>query len=167
MIRSANISDYEDISKVIKSVFYKPNKKQNGFLMSHISKDKYEELLSKSGKCFVYIEDNNIVGYLFAYPNTLIKPTDEINNYFLETFEDNYIYIYQIAIRAEFQRKGLAKKLYNHLFQQSKNSTIRVISSAEPYNEPSEKFHLSIGFNKIGLINRDDGGSNFVYELKK
>jgi predicted GNAT superfamily acetyltransferase len=54
--------------------------------------------------------------------------------------------------------------LYKKLFEDTKNIKKITITSAIPYNKASEQFHTKLGFQKIGKIIRDDGGSNFIYE---
>lgn len=163
-IRKIRPNDYNQISKIIKLVFFKSNKSQNGFLMSHIEKYKFEKLINSSKYCYILEEEDEIKGFLLAYPNKLIEPTGDINEYLINIFKDEFIYIYQIGINPKFQKMGLGTLLYKKLFEDAKSRIIRVISSAKPYNMASEKFHLGLGFKKIGLIDRNDGGSNYIYE---
>ena len=164
LIRKIRLDDYAQISKIIKLVFFKQNNLQNGFLMSHIRKNIFEKLINSSKYCYVLEEDNGIKAFLLAYSNTLIKPTNDINKHIINSFKDKFIYIYQIGVSPKFQKMGLGTLLYKKLFKDAKGQVIRVISSAKPYNMASEKFHLSLSFKKIGLINRNDGGSNYIYE---
>jgi ribosomal protein S18 acetylase RimI-like enzyme len=137
---------------------------KNGFLLSDPTYEMYESILKKSPYCYVDEIDNNITGFLFAYPGDLIEPKDEIHSYLLKKFpKENFVYIFQVAVDPKYQREGIGKKLYGQLFNDTKMIKKVVITSKNPYNIASEKFQLKLGFKKIDVLEYKNGESSFVY----
>lgn len=166
MIRQATIKDINKINKIVNLVLLKnlASKKQ-GFLMENPGKEFYRKIIKESKYCYVVFEDKKLVGFLLAYPNVFMKPNDDIHRYFIKNYaHEKFIYIYQIAIRPNYQNKKLGYRLYQFLFNQTENIKKMVVTSAKPANAASKNFHLKIGFKKVGKLFRDDGGANFIFE---
>lgn len=128
----------------------------------------YESILKKSPYCYVDEIENSIAGFLLAYPNDLIEPKDEIHSYLIKKYpEEDFVYIFQVAIDPKYQRKGVGEKLYKQLFDDTKMIKKVVVTSKNPYNVASEKFHLKLGFKKIDVLKCKNDESSFVYSYMK
>lgn len=166
IIKKASINDLEKILKIVDSVLLDNLvSKNNGFLTSNRGKKFYKKLIEKTNFFYIVREKNSIIGFLIAYPNTVLDSDDDIQRYFINNYQkENFIYIFQVAVSPKYQSKGIGKQLYKRLFKDTDRIKKIVVTSSAPYNQSSEKFHLKLGFKKIGKIIRDDGGSNFIYE---
>ncbi len=167
LIRKAKVSDLDGIYKAIHSVFItNKNRGNNGFLRGKHSRKFYTYYIHNSRFFYVAITGTNIIGFLFAYPSKIMKPEDEVNRYMMKEFQGmKYIFISQIGIMPEYQRQHIGKKLYKLLIKKSDVPILTTIASNPP-NKPSEKFHIKLGFSKIGIINKSDGTSSLIYELR-
>ncbi len=165
MIRKAKPEDAAEIVRIVDSVLlHKLDNESSGFLMVNSGKEKYDALVRESSYCYAAVDNGAVVGFLLAYPKALMKPDNEIHEYFLQKYSDNFIYIFQVAVDPDYHRKGIGKDLYNAFFDDAKGIMKCVISSAEPYNKASEKMHLSLGFKKVDKIKTKKGFS-FIYEM--
>lgn len=173
MIRivKAKINDAKRIVSVAKSVLLEnlPNKK-GGFLMSDEKWLKrngvafYENIIKRSSYCYAAKNKEELVGFLIAFPREQMFPEDDIQKKLIEIFSGNYIYIFQIAVKPEFQGMSIGGRLYEKLFKDSRKTKKVVATSYKPYNKASEKFHLNLGFNKLGKFQREDRGWSFYYD---
>lgn len=169
MITKAQNENAETMSFIADAVSLEnmPSDK-NGFLTHNPGYSYYEEMINKSDYCYVAVEQGRSVGFLLAYSSDMFDPNDDIQRYFMDNYPgQNFIYIFQVAICPEHQKKGLGRMLYEKLFKDTPGIIKRTIISAEPYNKASEIFHQKIGFKKAGTMYRSDGGSSFIYEYTK
>jgi ribosomal-protein-alanine N-acetyltransferase len=105
------------------------------------SKKKTECLVSReedfkayvdSGCSLVAYVENNVVGFLFAYENSPFK---------------NSIYISHIAIKPEFQSKGIGQLLYRKLISIAKQKRIKKIEALINIDNPNSiRLHKKMGF---------------------
>jgi ribosomal protein S18 acetylase RimI-like enzyme len=167
IIRKAKPADAIGIEKVADSVqLEKLADGKNGFLMSNSEREAYEDWIRKSPYCYVAVEGASVVGFVIAYKSKFLDTSEDIHRFLLEKFKgQEFIYIFQIAIKPRFQRSGVGRRLYEKLFSETKGEKIAVVTSAKPYNRASEAFQLKLGFKKIDRFAREDGGESFVYEL--
>ncbi|MGY6647578.1 GNAT family N-acetyltransferase [Wenyingzhuangia sp. IMCC45574] len=114
-----------ELVKLMNEVFEEPNKVATE---RHLKK-----LLNKTDfYAFVAIKENKVVGGLTAY---------ELEKYNTDKSE---LYIYDIAVKVEFQNQGVGKKLINHLKDYSKNNGIETIFvEAHSGDEQAVKFYES------------------------
>ena len=166
IIRKAEVDDAKEIADIVESVSLdRVGDPEKGFLAYNKGEEGYSELIKKSEYCYVAVKEDKVVAFLVAYPNDMIIPDSSINKYFYNFSDENFVYIFQIAVLPEFQGMKIGECLYERLFEDTKGIKKMVISSAEPYNKNSEQFHLRMGFKKIDKIRRDeDNGLSFVYE---
>ncbi|MGN6533497.1 MAG: GNAT family N-acetyltransferase [Ginsengibacter sp.] len=90
---------------------------------------------------FAIFSEKEIVGGLTAY---------ELRSYF---FEGSEIYIYDIAIKREFQRKGLGKKLILSLKKYCQQNSVKVMFvEAHEADEHAVNFYHSTGAESEKVI---------------
>lgn len=169
-IRKSKAKDSKRIIEIIKSIHFNNDKndKKNGFLATKdLSGKTYKEKINNYDYCYVCEIDNKIVGFLIASTSNLIKNTHEIYHFLskVNSLKD-FIYIFQIGIISEYQRKGIATLLYNQLFEDAKINNLTVISSKNPFNKASRDFHFKLGFKDAGIFKWSDGVESYVYNLK-
>ncbi|MDD2274690.1 MAG: GNAT family N-acetyltransferase [Candidatus Pacebacteria bacterium] len=169
-IRRAETKDLKDIIKIIKSIHINnvKNNKDNGFLATKdLSEETYKSKINKYDYCYTYESEDKIVGFLIASSSELMQKTNEIYPFLLScNLSNDFIYIFQIGISPDYQRKGIAKLLYNRLFKDAKINNLTVISSKNPFNKASREFHLKLGFEDEGVFKWSDGVESYVYNLK-
>ena len=89
---------------------------------------------------FVVREGNQVIAYMFG----LVSQTEPIG------------YVHLIAVREGYRRKGLAKRLYAHFERVVRARDCKGLKAiAMPWNEPSIKFHQSVGLEPVGIPNAD------------
>ena len=159
--------DSNNISQIVNSVLLDNfSTKENGFLTANLEQQYYADLIAKSDYCYIAYEEDKAVGFLLAFPSSHLSQDDDIERYFIQKYPgENFIYIFQIAVMPEYQKKGVARALYQKLFDDTNGIRKMVATSVVPYNSASEKFHLKMEFSKVGTLTRDDGGSSYIYEF--
>lgn len=170
MIRKAITKDVEAIIKIIKSVHIKNIKSTDrGFLMSeNLSKSFYEKMINNYDYCYVHEFENKIVGFLIAYSSGFIDKTDELGSYLIDSCSnEEFIYIFQIAVSPSHQMKSVGTNLYLELFNRAKVKNFKVITSKKPLNNASRLFHQKLGFKDESIFRWKDGNESYVYGLKR
>lgn len=78
----------------------------------------------------------------------------------------NFLYIDRIAIKKDYRRKGLGKKIYLDLMTMGKKLGLDILCevNTRPRNESSLLFHEKMGFKEIGT---NDFKKNSVVYLRK
>ncbi|QLC26321.1 GNAT family N-acetyltransferase [Parasphingopyxis algicola] len=90
-------------------------------------RDRYERSLGE-GRLWVWEEDDRIAGFLCAHA------------------VDDLLYIDQLAVGADFQRRGIGRKLMRHVIAHAREraTTLALITDRKiSWNEP---FYASLGF---------------------
>jgi L-amino acid N-acyltransferase YncA len=166
IFRKATPEDLNKVLEILDSVLLsKMTSRKNGFLTFNPGKEFYQDLINKTKFFYVAQDKKKIVGFLIAVPSGLLNPIDEIQKFFIDNYKkEKFVYIFQIAVSPEQQTKGVGRGLYKKLFADTKSIKKMVVTSAVPHNQASEKFHLKLGFKKIGKLVRSDGGESFIYE---
>ncbi|MFA7247149.1 MAG: GNAT family N-acetyltransferase, partial [Dehalococcoidia bacterium] len=84
---------------------------------------------------FIIKHDNKVVAYLFGFISQT-EPTGYIN---------------LLAVRQDYRRQGLGKKLYYHFEQYAmKRDCLRLKAITSPVNTLSVNFHRNIGMRPVG-----------------
>jgi len=139
--------------------------KERGFLLSKMPFEFYEKTLNSSDYCYVCEIDKEVVGFLIAYPNKTMERRDELHSYLLDSYsEEDFVYIFQIAVDPKHQREKIGVKLYEQLFKDSKIRSFKVITSKEPFNKASRIFHQKLGFEELAVFKWDNGAESYIYE---
>lgn len=104
------------------------------------------------GKYFLVAEvEKQIAGYIVACPE-----------------KGNGLHIYSIAVKKSFRRRGLGKKLLNHLIELAVEQGLkRVYLEVKAENTPAIRLYEKLGFRKTRRIKRyySDGEDALVYVL--
>ncbi len=86
-----------------------------------------------SNTCFVYEVDKQIQAFILG---------------FISQVDPTLSYIHLIAVDPDFQRHGIARKLYEHFFNTARNfGALEVRLIVNPDNPISLGFHKSLGFS--------------------
>ncbi len=103
--------------------------------------------------------EGGLRGYLLAFGSDASYDGAEFLE-FVETVPGSFIYIDQIAVRAEYRRTGVASDLYGALEKRARSSTIAYLCcevNLSPANPESLAFHLNQGFNQTSTLETPDG----------
>lgn len=125
MIRLASNSDIEQIKRVYQERFYTDNEYTT----------KVFRYLFPSSKCFVYIENEQIISTLFLIP---------INYYFKENIHSGY-YLYGVATSKIASGRGIGKQLLKFAINQSKAENKKFII-CRPANAKLFEYYNELGF---------------------
>ena len=141
MIQSANKSHLNEILNIEKIVFTKPwTRKQL----------KNDLVLSTNSENWVYMEDQQVAGYIFG-----CKVMDEF-------------YLNNIAVHSDFQRRHIGRSLIEHVKNRLQSQNIqRIYLEVSGKNKPAQRLYESTGFQMKGL-RRDyyaKGEHAFLYHL--
>ena len=141
MIQSAIKSHLNDILDIEKIVFTKPWTREQL---------KNDLVLSTNSENWVYMEDQQVVGYILG-----CKVMDEF-------------YLNNIAVHSDFQRRHIGRSLIEHVKNHLQSQNIqRIYLEVSEKNKSTQQLYESMGFQKEGL-QRDyyaKGEHAFLYHL--
>lgn len=122
---------FNDICNYLEQNITKENLSINGGTLN------YKNLTYDSDVLFVAYDNDNekLVGY-----NSVIK------------YEDGY-YIYQIAVKKEFQNQGIGKQLALKSIELAESEKELLTAHIMEYNEASKRLFSSLGFKKLSVNN--------------
>ena len=92
----------------------------------------------------------------------LISLNDEIIGYNSLVVYDNTLYVYQIAVKKEYQQKGIGTLLMEKAIELASSRNMDVTANVMEYNTNSKNMFLRLGFTKLGEM---DG--NGYYRLSQ
>ena len=75
-------------------------------------------------------------------------------------YDDSY-YVYQIAVKKEFQQQGIGMQLMEAVIAHAKEIGKDVTANVRDYNENSKKMFMRLGFTRLS----EEGASNGYYRL--
>ena len=82
---------------------------------------------------------------------------------------DSFVYVDRIVVSGNHQKKGLARKLYEHLFTAAKaggHNQVMCEVNFNPPNPVSDAFHSALGFEEIAKSEPNDAGKIVTYMRK-
>ena len=129
-----------------------------GFIISPRTEDAYRTAIERSNHVLVAEENGIIVGQFMAHKlsvfrslSTLMKYSDEISHYLQKNYPDDTVFMDQFAILRSHQRKGVGKKLYDFLVENTphKNLWVATIAHKPVRNHASIAFFINRGFREI------------------
>lgn len=95
-----------------------------------------EFISEKNLNIFIYVIDNNIVGYIA-----------------FEIINNSFIYIDELAVKEDFQNKKIAKQLLDELYNYAKYINInRVELGCWSFNKKAMNLYKSIGYKEKKVI---------------
>ena len=136
--------------------------------VNSISSNKFEWFLENS-LYFKLIESfsKEVKGFLLVLRQNL--EYESLNYIWFNKRFKKFAYIDRVAILNQYKRKGFGRKFYSDLENTIKSNydMIACEYNLKPMNYESEKFHLSIGFKKIGEQITDNGNKEVALMVKK
>jgi len=121
---------------------------QHSAELSSVSQSGFAGLVDRSAYARV-IDDE--AAFLLAFDQD--ADYDSPNFLWFKERVDRFVYVDRIAVSSAFRRKGLARLLYENLFEFTKErGEERVLCevNSEPPNPVSDAFHASLGFAVLG-----------------
>lgn len=87
------------------------------------------------------------------------QPYASLNYGWFSRQYSEFVYLDRIAVHSDFRRFGIGRSFYAALVEQFANSHPVLLCevNVRPMNEPSLKFHHSIGFREVGQQDTDGG----------
>ncbi len=119
-----------------------------GFLVSGYNFKDYLSYLKYADYFLLCIIDENVAGFTLAYSDMFIKKSEGLNKKIQLAESEAFVLIKQICVAKEYLGKGIAKKLYEYLFENMKLYVCYAVIVIEPLNRVSIKFHEKLGFRK-------------------
>jgi ribosomal protein S18 acetylase RimI-like enzyme len=135
----------------------RPNAEAAGFLLSQYSVEGFWSFLA-TRTAYVAWQADAAVGFV-----VIASPTpDQMNpvSWFCGPIRNEgdgqLLWIKMVAVLPSYKRQGVATALYRHLFQTHSNADF--ITGLYEYplnNRASTAFHLALGFQRVGIIERN------------
>jgi predicted GNAT superfamily acetyltransferase len=87
------------------------------------------------------------------------QPYDSLNYGWFSRQYDDFVYLDRIAVSTAYRRYGIGRAFYSELIQRFAGVRPFILCevNVRPHNEPSLKFHHSIGFREVGRQDTDGG----------
>lgn len=99
-----------------------------------------------------------VIGYALAFPDFVEYDGEEFQK-LLKTLNKPFLYIDQIAIRANKRRTGVASALYKGIEMHARSRSMSALCcevNLRPPNPTSIKFHRRMGFEEFGRMETKD-----------
>lgn len=163
VIRKANISDIAAIQQIVAYASpTQPNAQSSGFIRTVVSVDELATLID-SGQISVAEVDGQVVGALW-----ISTPSEHLINHIqyaeVTTFVGPFVWIDLLAVAPSHRRRGIAKEMYDHLIERGGRCTLLTALYEEPLsNEASKRFHLALGFRRVGTLTKSEGEKTHVF----
>lgn len=142
--RSANLSDFKDIKRLLDELNHSSVELLPGFFKIAKATDDQVEKLIKDENCLLIVAEDNdkIIGLIEAY----FHITKDISI----LVKKEYIYIQNIIVDEHFRRKGVGKALIDAVKKLGEEKNIEYYRlSVIPNNIPAIKFYEREGFKGI------------------
>ena len=110
--------------------------------------------------------EKEVQGFLLTLDSSL--DYESLNYKWFQERYDDFAYIDRIAILEKHKRNGLGRKLYMDL-EKSIKSDYKMIAceyNLRPMNYESEKFHISIGYQRAGNLITQKGAKEVSLMIK-
>jgi len=156
--RTASDADIPQLQKLglnaygqFKTVLTRENwAKLNSILLSEKT---YPELLAKS-LCFVYEEDNKIVGMAFFIPKG--NPTD--------IFQEDWSYVRMVGVNTDYDGKGIGKKLMQLCVDHARQTGEKFIAlHTSEFMDAARHIYETMGFVQIKELEIRLGKTYWLY----
>lgn len=131
---------------------------QHGFLVSNFSFDAYQFFLERADYFEVLEDEEGIAAFILAYRSERIDARDEVDQAMLARYPNRpFVVIKQICVLPERSGYGYARRLYDHVREESGGLPQVAAVVLEPYNAPSVGFHRRLGFRELFRMPAADG----------
>ncbi len=134
---------------------------QHSAELSTVSEPGFSELVEQT--IYARVIDHE-AAFLLAFSQD--ADYDSPNFLWFKDRVERFVYVDRIAVSSAFRRKGLARLLYENLFEFTKErGDERVLCevNSEPPNPVSDAFHASLGFSALGRRFLPDRGRVVTY----
>lgn len=129
---------------------------ETGFLLSQYNIEAFWAFL-KTRTAYLAQKNDTIVGYVvIARPTPdQMEPIRWFDGPIVDESDGRLLWIKMVAVLPVYKRQGVASALYRHLFQTHPH--VAFITGLYEYplpNRASSAFHLALGFQRVGVIER-------------
>ncbi len=149
-IRSAVHNDLEEVRLLNESVLPHVNS---------IPISDFEEFLEETSFFLVIEEEDELAGFVIVLGPGLSYDSENYE-YFTQHYP-SFDYVDRIVVKDSFRGKGLGSKLYEYLFEHSKEERITCEVNIQPPNLKSIQFHQMLGFDEVHQ-HYSEGGKKYV-----
>ena len=116
--------------------------------LSWVEKPQFENMVLNA----VYARGVGLAkGFLIAFDQTALY--DNVNFLWFRARYENFIYVDRVVVDSAFRGQGVARALYEDLFELARSQRQSLIVcevNADPPNPASDMFHKRLGFKHVG-----------------
>jgi len=169
-VRRARDADVRGILNLVKRVHVKNLARlEDGFLMiPNASPVLYQFWFNVSPYCYAAVSGSKVIGILVALPGHVLDQRNEFYLHIREAFAgEKILFVVQVAVSPDFRGQGVGRAMCGRLFEEAGDAIILSSSMTAPYyNGASERFHLAVGFQKMGEMEASDKSRCYLYLRK-
>ena len=132
------------------------DREATGFLVSQYSLDGFRDFLV-ARQAYVAYQGDIAIGFAVVALPTLdqMEPIRWFGTPVVDAGDGNLLWIKMVAVLPTHKRQGVATALYQHLFQMHLQTRfITGLYEVPIHNRASSEFHLALGFQRVGVIER-------------
>ena len=121
-------------------------------VLSPMDETRLEYFREKSEMFRVVTIEGKPAAFLIALREGLDDYTSENYIWFTKQYE-KFLYVDRVVIDERFRGRGIGRRLYEEVADHARSTDVPVMTAEidiRPYNEPSLKFHESMGFHEVG-----------------
>jgi predicted GNAT superfamily acetyltransferase len=137
-----------------------------GFFVSGFEGNDYQNFLERANFFYVYVEKENVLGFILAYSSNYIQEAESLNLQIKSQYPEPFVVIKQICVRQDAIGRGIANFLYQHLFDRILELPLFAAIVLNPMNVSSIDFHERLGFRRVFNITPSDGIPRGVWQKK-
>lgn len=133
-----------------------PDREASGFLVSQYTLAGFREFLA-ARQAYVAYQEGLAIGFVVIALPTLdqMEPIRWLGTPVLDAGDGRLLWIKMVAVLPTYKRQGIATALYQHIFAAHSESTfITGLYEVPLHNRASSAFHLALGFQRVGVIER-------------
>jgi predicted GNAT superfamily acetyltransferase len=130
--------------------------REQGFLVSQFQEPDYRAFLCRSDHFYVAVDGGAVCGFVLAFSRERLGADSRAHAGFMAEETGPYVLIKQTAVGTDHAGRGIATRLYEHLFARAEVERFVAVIVLDPPNERSIRFHERLGFEKIGQFTPAD-----------
>lgn len=134
----------------------RPDLEASGFLVSQYTLDGLRDFLA-ARQAYVAYQEGLAIGYVvIALPTCdQMEPIHWFGTPIPDGGDSRLLWIKMVAVLPTHKRQGVATALYQHVFAAHPQSAfITGLYEVPIHNRASSQFHLALGFQRVGVIER-------------
>lgn len=122
----------------------------DGFLVSAFKEEQYAAFVDEYEYFYKAEEAGELLGVLMAYKSEHVAADDANNALLRRVVIGDFVLVKQIFLAPEAAGRGVASRLYRHLFTEAGEALPFVCAIVtEPFNKRSCEFHSRLGFTEF------------------